>query len=82
VAQGDPDTWEQPARSTRDAGSIQLCPKRRGDVAFAAQVIGRTSGHQGIWIGNSTSAPAKLMVNSDPTGTSLASFGNGVLLTV
>jgi hypothetical protein len=47
-----------------------------GDVAFAAQVSG---GGQGIWIGNTAGPPAKLMVNTDPTGTSLGgNFGSPV----
>ena len=52
-----------------------------GDVAFAAAVAGGGPATQGIWIGNASAAPTKLILNNDPTMTSLGgSFGLGVLL--
>lgn len=73
MAEGDPA-----AGTTGTFGLLIQNPflNAAGDVAFAAQVIGGAPANQGIWIGNSSSAPAKVMVNSDPTGTSLGgTFG-------
>jgi hypothetical protein len=78
VAQGDPapgttGTFNLPAPNS--------FLNAAGDVAFAAQVIGGAPANQGIWIGNSTGAPAKLIVNSDPTATSLGgTFGGAIFL--
>jgi hypothetical protein len=78
VARGDPATG-----TTGTFGVLIQNPflNAAGDVAFAAQVIGGGPANQGVWIGNSTGAPAKVMVNSDPTGTSLGgTFGGAVFI--
>ena len=53
-----------------------------GDLAFRSIVSGiAPSAVEGIWIGNSSAPPTKLLVNNDPTGSSLGgSFGVGVTL--
>lgn len=52
-----------------------------GDLAFRSIVTGGGPSFDGIWIGNSSAPPTKLLVNNDLTGSSLGgSFGVGVIL--
>ena len=53
-----------------------------GDLAIHSIVSGIAPGAvEGVWIGNSSAPPTKLLVNNDPTGSSLGgSFGVGVTL--
>jgi hypothetical protein len=81
VAQGDPATGTAGTFNLVTLNPFNYALNSNGDVAFAAQVIGGAAANQGVWIGNSTSAPAKLMVNSDPTATTLGgTFGGAVFL--
>ena len=50
-----------------------------GDLAFATGVAGGGATTNGIWIGNGSGPPSKLMVNTDPTATALGgNFGGGI----
>lgn len=50
-----------------------------GGVAFAAGVSGGGPTTNGIWVGDDSGPPTKLVVNTDPTGTTLGgNFGGGM----
>ena len=74
--------------ATGTTGTFNLQPvvtnyalNENGDLAFRSFVSGGGPSSDGIWIGNSSVPPTKLLVNNDPTGSSLGgSFGVGVTL--
>src|SRR5438876_931419 len=81
VAQGESATGTSGTFNLVVLNPFNYALNASGDVAFAANVAGGGSTSQGIWIGNGSGAPAKLMVNTDPTGTTLGgNFGLNVFL--
>ncbi|MFY9572716.1 MAG: choice-of-anchor tandem repeat NxxGxxAF-containing protein, partial [Blastocatellia bacterium] len=77
VAQGDPAPGTTGTFNLVTQNPFPYALNAAGDVAVSAQVIGGAPNNQGIWIGNSTSAPAKLLVTTDPTATTIGGFFGG-----
>lgn len=76
-APGTTGTFRLPGNPQGFFGIPNYFLNASGDVAFNANVAGGAPVNRGIWIGNASGPPTKLVVNTDPTLTALGGTFNG-----